>query len=59
MYFRAAARTFRLHNYTHGSHLTLRIPNDLSSLVELKTKDTEHDFHGRQQQFQGWRLPAE
>src|SRR6516225_2576952 len=32
MYLRAAARTFRLHNRTHRSHLTLRINNDLSSL---------------------------
>jgi hypothetical protein len=29
MYLRAAARTFRLHNHTHGSHLTLRIINGL------------------------------
>ena len=32
MYLRAAARTFRLHNRTHRSHLTLRINDDLSSL---------------------------
>src|SRR6516165_2822385 len=27
-----SSRTFRLHNYSHGSHLTLRVTNDLSSL---------------------------
>jgi len=32
MYLRAAARTFRLHNHTHRSHLTLRITNGLGSL---------------------------
>jgi hypothetical protein len=35
MYLRGTARTFRLHNYTHGSHLTLRITNDLSLFVEM------------------------
>jgi len=32
MYLRAAARTFRLHDHTHGSHLTLRITNGLGCL---------------------------
>jgi hypothetical protein len=35
MYLRGTARTFRLHNYTHGSHLTLRITNHLSLFVEM------------------------
>jgi len=38
-YLCGAARTFRLHNYTHGSHLTFRMINDLGSLC-LKTKET-------------------
>ena len=37
-YFCRAARTFRLHNYTHGSHLTLRITNDPSSLCRTQVE---------------------
>jgi ATP dependent DNA ligase C terminal region len=36
MYLRAAARTFRLHNYTHGSHLMLRITNGLGCLCRTQ-----------------------
>ena len=43
MYLRAAARTFRLHKYTHGSHLTLRITNDLGFL-RLAQRDYERDL---------------
>ncbi len=32
----AAARTFRFHNHTHGSHLTLRITNGLGSLCRTQ-----------------------
>ena len=36
VYLRAAARTFRFHNHTHGSHLTLRITNGLGSLCRTQ-----------------------
>src|SRR5215469_3649626 len=38
MYLRAAAWTFRLHNNTHRSHLTLRVVNEAISSKELSAE---------------------